>query len=373
MQRCGAASGKGGASACATRLLRPYPRSKNDRLEPSIYLYKDIPVVRQTLLPLCTLLLLTGCQAQSFPLPKSQQLSPDKVAEIAATIEQKYPKLSTELRGKLLNTVVRSIDDMVFVEGGQFDMGDFGWICDYDEQDVCEWPCGQDPARLCNISPDGDDDFVHPVKLSSYYLSKIQATLGDFDLFFIAQGKPLFDTEYRKREDLQFRYQPNLPAPTKTWQEAKDYCQWIGQLSGYPVDLPTEAQWEYAARSRGQHVLFPTDNGNLNYGENFPLEAEIDTFPVKRFPPNPLGLYDMSGNTTDWVNDWYGEDYYQHSPLENPQGPETGEKRIKRGSNYSEYSLTAAPIVRRWAEKPTLRGHYQGNSFRCAIQSDKPL
>lgn len=62
-------------------------------------------------------------------------------------------------------------------------MGDFGWICEYDEKDVCTWPCGQEPEQLCNISSKGNDDFVHPVKLSSYYLSKYQATLADFDLF----------------------------------------------------------------------------------------------------------------------------------------------------------------------------------------------
>lgn len=331
-------------------------------------------MLRQLVLALPAMRFLVGCEAESGPLPTSKSLAPEKVSTIAATIAKKYPDLSSELRGKVLNTVVQSIDNMVFVEGGQFDMGDFGWICEYDEKDVCTWPCGQDPEQMCNISPDGDDDFVHPVKLSGYYLSKLQTTLEQFDLFFVANGKPLFDTKYRNREDLKDTlYNPTLPAPTQSWQEAKDYCQWIGKLSGYPVELPTEAQWEYAARSRGDHVLFPTDTGSLSYGKNFPMVSETATFSVKRFTPNPLGLYDMSGNATDWVNDWYGKDYYQHSPLENPKGPDTGTKRIKRGSNYSEAPLFAAPIVRRWAEEPIQDGHYQGNSFRCAIQSDQPL
>ncbi|WP_339456930.1 hypothetical protein [Pseudomonas sp. EA_65y_Pfl1_P120] len=84
-------------------------------------------MIGRVLLPLCTLLLLTGCQAQSSSLPKSQKLSSDKVAQIAATIEQKYPKLSTEVRGKLLNTVVQSLDNMVFVEGGGVSDGGF-WL-----------------------------------------------------------------------------------------------------------------------------------------------------------------------------------------------------------------------------------------------------
>ncbi|WP_236645639.1 formylglycine-generating enzyme family protein [Pseudomonas sp. Ant30-3] len=330
-------------------------------------------MVRHILLPICTVLLLTGCQAQTSPLPKSQKLSPEKVAEINATIEHKYPKLSNEVRSKLLNTVVQSLDNMVFIEGGEFQMGDFGWPYDDDPANLCDWPCGVEPERMGRISMDGDDDFVHPVKLSNYSLSKFQTTMGDFDLFFIAQSKPLFDAELRKRDDLQFRYQSDLPAATQSWQEAKSYCGWLGELSGYPVDLPTEAQWEYAARSRGQYVAFPTDNGSLNYGRNFPLQGKGRRFAVDSFVPNPLGLYNMSGNATDWVNDWYDKNYYRHSPLENPQGPATGTERIRRGTNAGEDPLLTASSVRRYPNEPVRSRHLPGTSFRCAIQYNQPL
>lgn len=330
-------------------------------------------MIRPYALALASTMLLTGCGAESGSLPSSQSMSPEKVASIATTIKTKYPDLPSELRDKVLNTVVQSIDNMVFVEGGQFDMGDFGWICEYDEKDVCTWPCGQEPEQLCNISSKGNDDFVHPVKLSSYYLSKYQATLADFDLFFVANGKHLYDEEDRKREDLKELYLPNLPAPTQSWHEAKDYCTWIGSLSGYEVDLPTEAQWEFAARNRGQHILFPTDTGSLDFGKNFPFENEEENFPVNRFAPNPLGLYGMAGNSTDWVNDWYSEDYYKISPIENPQGPVTGQKKVRRGSTTLEAPLSAAPLVRRWPEEIVQKNHSSGTSFRCAIQSGKPL
>lgn len=330
-------------------------------------------MIRPYALALASTMLLTGCGAESGSLPSSQSMSPEKVASIATTIKTKYPDLSSELRDKVLNTVVQSIDNMVFVEGGQFDMGDFGWICEYDEKDVCTWPCGQEPEQLCNISSKGNDDFVHPIKLSSYYLSKYQATLGDFDLFFVANGEPLYDEEYRKREDLKFRYQSDLPAPTKRWQEANDYCQWLGDLSGYVVDLPTEAQWEYAARSRGQHLLFPTDTGSLDYGKNFPIEDEEHNFPVGRFAPNQLGIYGLSGNSTDWVSDWYDDNYYKNSPLENPQGPESGTQRIRRGSIVLEAPLSSAPMIRRWATSPVQKYHTSDTGFRCAIQTSAPL
>ncbi|MET3050474.1 MULTISPECIES: SUMF1/EgtB/PvdO family nonheme iron enzyme [Pseudomonas] len=330
-------------------------------------------MAKQILLSIYSLLLLTACQVQKYPLPESQKLSIEKVAKIAVTIEQKYPGLSTETRSRLLNTVVQSLDNMVFIEGGEFQMGDFGWPYDDDPANLCDWPCGVEPARMGRITPFGEDDFVHPVKLSNYHLSKVQATIGDFDLFFIAQGKRLFNAERREREDLKSFYQSNLPAPTQSWQEAKDYCRWLGQLSGYPVDLPTEAQWEYAARNRGQYVVFPTDNGNLNYGRNFPEPDKMDTLPVDSFVPNPLGLYNLSGNATDWVNDWYGKDYYRQSPVENPQGPSTGTQRVRRGANVLEGPLLSASAVRRWGDDPNQGFYNPGASFRCAIQSEEPL
>ncbi|QYX46319.1 formylglycine-generating enzyme family protein [Pseudomonas tussilaginis] len=333
-------------------------------------------MAKQILLSIYSLLLLTACQVQKYPLPESQKLSIEKVAKIAVTIDQKYSELSAETRSRLLNTVVQSLDNMVFVEGGEFQMGDFGWPYDDDPTNMCGWPCGVEPDRMGRISIHSDDDFVHPVKLSSYSLSKYQTTLRDFDLFFIAQGKPLFDAENRKREDLkEIIYAPNLPAPTKSWQEAKEYCGWLGGLSGFPVDLPTEAQWEYAARNRGQHVVFSTDNGSLNYGRNFPSSGKGKrlTFAVDSFVPNPLGIYNLSGNATDWVNDWYEKDYYRRSPLENPTGPETGTLRALRGSGYGEAPLISASTVRRWGEEPVRKRHVPGFSFRCAVQSDQSL
>ena len=318
-------------------------------------------------------LLLIGCQAPSQSMPKSEKLSPKRVVAIAERIDAQYPKLSSDLRAQMLNTVVRSLDEMVFIEGGEFEMGDFGAPCTFDPYNMGTWPYGYEPDALCPIEGRYDNSYLHLVRLTSYYLASYQTQLGDFDLFRTSQGLPLFGAEHRNREKLQFRYRVNNPAPTKTWQEAKDYCLWLGQLSGYPVDLPTEAQWEYAARNRGQHVQFPTDTGSHDPRRNIPHDDETQVLPVGQFAPTPLGLYDMAGNATDWVNDWYDPDYYRQSPVDNPQGPEAGTQKIRRGSNIGETNWQSANTVRRWADDPVSNGYYLGNGFRCAIQSDQVL
>jgi formylglycine-generating enzyme required for sulfatase activity len=119
-----------------------------------------------------------------------------------------------------------------------------------------------------------------------------------------------------------------------TWQQAKDYCQWLGKESGKKFDLPTEAQWEYAARSRGQYFPFATNNGEY-LPENVPGKDELDKYtdgfgfpfyPVGKYPQIPLGLYDMGLSGSEWTNDWYASDYYSHSPVNDPQGPAQGTK-----------------------------------------------
>ncbi|SFV57516.1 hypothetical protein MNB_SM-4-312 [hydrothermal vent metagenome] len=119
-------------------------------------------------------------------------------------------------------------------------------------------------------------------------------------------------------------------APVENWQRAKDYCQWLGKVSGKKYDLPTEAQWEYAARNGGKRVVFATDDGTYRKGEN--CDAEQDK--PGRFKPSPLGFYDLSGNVAEWVNDWYSPKY-EAKAVTNPRGPKRGSKKVSRGNAVS--------------------------------------
>ena len=324
------------------------------------------------------LALFIGCaiaaSCSSANLPESQKLSPSKVGEIAARIDSQYPDLSQDRRDEILRVVVRSLDEMVFIQGGTFEMGDFGWKCDFDPAEVCTWPCGASPEKLCNITMKGDAP-LHPVELSAYHLAAKKTTMGDFNLYRSMLGQPVVLSDLANRADLAPLFDPMNAAPLESWQEAKDYCQWLGALSGYPVDLPTEAQWEYAARNKGEKVLYATNDGSLRLGENYPYDEAHQTLTVRvdAFPPNPLGLYMMAGGATEAVNDWYSDDYFRESPLKNPQGPSSGTKRVARGANLSETPWISANTVLRRGLKLEPGTHSLADSFRCAIQSVDPL
>ncbi|WP_407364521.1 SUMF1/EgtB/PvdO family nonheme iron enzyme (plasmid) [Pseudomonas luteola] len=319
--------------------------------------------------------LLAACHSESASLPISKSLSTEKVEQIAKAVDSKYPNLTAPEKADILAIVVRSVDEMVFIEGGKFQMGDFGWACDYNPEDNCTWPCGQPEEQLCNISLKMDAP-LHRIELSSYMLAGKKTTLHDFDLFRSALGLDEFQAEERKDPYLKDNFAPNNPAPTKSWREAKEYCGWLGELTGLPFDLPTEAQWEFAARNRGQNVLYPTSNGSLNFGKNYPPKHESGAYkiyPVGSFSPNPLGLYEMGAIATEWVDDWYAEDYYAHSPVKDPKGPSSGSLKISRGSNSAETPWSSANTVMRREMKPEQEHYYDIYSFRCSVQQGSCL
>ncbi|QXI30592.1 formylglycine-generating enzyme family protein [Pseudomonas vanderleydeniana] len=334
---------------------------------------------RNRLFPVALLLVLAGCNQTSPVL--SQSLAPQHVREIAERIDQRYPQQPAAKRKALLQQVITAIDNMVFVEGGTFEMGDFGWIGEYDPENMCEWPCGVSRDELWFLVPDSDSRPLHTVRLDSFYMAKYHTTVAEDDLFRYFTGLPQYRmelTDEDRRDNLTQSYRirvpemfkPDYPARSKLWQEAKDYCLWLGELSGLLVDLPTEAQYEYAARSGGRYVVYSTDTGSVIRGKN--VHAKGDIYPVGHFPPNPLGLYEMGENAVSWVDDWYAADYYENSPVENPRGPETGTEKVQRGGT-ALWTPSASMTMRRINSPMVLLDYYAQNSYRCSIQKSGPL
>ncbi|MFM9948606.1 MAG: SUMF1/EgtB/PvdO family nonheme iron enzyme [Saprospiraceae bacterium] len=236
-------------------------------------------------------------------------------------------------------------DQMIPIKGGIFDMGDtFGDGIDREQP-------------------------VHKVTLSDYWLCKYPVTQGLWKAIMGENNNP----SYFKDSDL-------LPVEQVSWDDAQEFIQVLNKKTGGQYRLPTEAEWEYAAREGGKKIRFgngkdianPAEmnfNATKDYKQPYSIVGEYraKTTPVNQFKPNALGLYDMAGNVYDWCADWFAEDYYQQCQAQgmvsNPQGPDTGTYRVLRGGGWFNYPLFCRAAWR-YHNEPTLR--YYSVGFRVA-------
>jgi formylglycine-generating enzyme required for sulfatase activity len=193
-----------------------------------------------------------------------------------------------------------------------------------------------------------DEKPFHPVIITKdFWIGQTEVTVGAYKHFIAVTGRqihaaPSFNQDWANE---------NLPIASVTWDESRDYCVWAGGR------LPTEAEWEYAARGGSTEARYGT---LAEIASGSPYGSLPRAVGQKR--PNGFGLFDVLGNASEWVNDWYDEKYYQHSPSKDPTGPEGDGSRILRGG-----PLTTKPwIVRvsyRDRKDPGGRDFY--DSFRC--------
>lgn len=272
----------------------------------------------------------------SFKQPAS--LVADMKAIQTGTLQQRLDALKAKV-----------LRDQVFVKGGTFLMGDFGRL---QSKEHLPWD------NNANSSP------LHKVTLTSYSISKYLVTKAESDLYSEATHQPVMGAE-----ELRNVLKADSPLGGN-WYQAKSYCQWLGKLTGKPFDLPTEAQWEYAARDRGRFIVYPTDNGKIEYNKNtltYYLGLRLMRMGragVGILPPNPLGMYDMIGGA-EWTVDWYSPDYYAHSSEVDPSGPAKGTKKVRRSSDTATYSMT----MHRWPGDP----RKDGAGIRCVVNSPAPV
>lgn len=153
---------------------------------------------------------------------------------------------------------------------------------------------------------------------------------------------------------------PNLPVEGVSWDDAQKFCEAVNRKGdGYHYRLPTEAEWEYAARA---------GDTSCRYGPLVEVAWSRDnsggkTHPVGEKKPNAFGLYDTLGNVWEWVQDWHSITYYSHSPESDPQGPDSGEYRISRGGSWRGLVRGQSRVSARYMLKPKVRSIVVG--FRC--------
>lgn len=226
-----------------------------------------------------------------------------------------------EYTNKIVPVIQNLIANMVYVEGGTFMMGD------------------------------KDNKPKHKVTISSFAIGKYEVTQKEWET---VMG---YNPSYFPGD--------NKPVDGVSWNDCQAFINQLNNITGAKFRLPTEAEWEFSARG-----------GNLSKGYKFSGSDELNvvawnvknsantTHDIGTKSPNELGLYDMSGNVTEWCSDWYDGSYYRLSPNSNPQGPSTGTSRVARGGSFSD-GLFCEVSNRLLFSQPDSRN--SGYGFRLAL------
>ncbi|WP_293193966.1 formylglycine-generating enzyme family protein [Ottowia sp.] len=250
-----------------------------------------------------------------------------------------------------------------------------------------------DARRLAQLADEGP---VHRVRITrAFWMGAHEVTVGQFRRFVEASGyvpesvadgtgaygfSPSYSARQSEREDAfegrspryswqhtGFAQSDDHPVVNVTWNDAMAMARWLSRREGATYRLPTEAEWEYAARA-GTRTRYPAGDAPdvlLASANTFDREASLRwprwrqqtgpgsdghpfTAPVGSYAPNAFGLYDMIGNAWEWCADWYGEDYYARSPVDDPPGPATGNARARRGGSWHTWPLYSRVAFRNW-------------------------
>jgi formylglycine-generating enzyme len=271
----------------------------------------------------------------------------------------------------------------------------------------------------------GDELPLHRVKITQpFYMGIHTVTVGQFKRFVqetnyrsdaerdgpatvpeAGSGRPIragpggygynadtdtFDTDRNPKHiwrDPGFPQTDDHPVVDVSFNDATAFAQWLSRKEAKTYRLPTEAEWEYACRAGTTTRYWAGDDpeglpkiANLydaTTAKRFPewnkyaLQASdgfVFTAPVGSFQPNAFGLYDMHGNAWQWVSDWYGADYYAKSPVEDPQGPATGIRHVRRGGAWLSWPLYVRASFRNFN---TPESRYFNLSFRLVLEDRK--
>jgi len=227
-------------------------------------------------------------------------------------------------------------DNYMFVKGGTFEMGD-----PFNDGTPNERP-------------------IHKVTLSDFYMSKYEVTFEAYDSYC--------NSVHKKKPDDKGWGRGKRPVIYVTLSDAKEYCKWLSQKSGKRYRLPTEAEWEYAARVSGRNLRWSGTNNPASVEQFAWIKSNSGekTHPVGEKKPNGLGLYDMTGNVDEWVTDRYGS--YSSTDQVDPTGPLQGTTFTSRGGSWSHDDYHSRNT---WRGYPVPAGFsYCHTGFRIVLEAD---
>jgi formylglycine-generating enzyme len=199
---------------------------------------------------------------------------------------------------------------------------------------------------------------IHRVWVDAFSLAAMQVTNAEYARFLgatAAPPPPFWD-------DPNFNHLQQ-PVTGVSWHEAARYCEWLSSQTAHAYRLPTEAEWELAARSGLEQKAFPWGDAPPQTLPDYAMRWQTGPEPVARYAPNALGLYDICDNVHEWCHDWYDPNYYAVSPDRNPPGPEPTKRKSSRGGSWRHH-IKVARCSTRSSIPPEF--HYADYGFRVA-------
>jgi sulfatase modifying factor 1 len=173
---------------------------------------------------------------------------------------------------------------------------------------------------------------VHRVWVDEFSLAGCQVTNAEYAAFLASTGAP--PPPFFEQPEFST---PQQPVVGVSWFEAVAYCEWLARATGKRYRLPTEAEWERAARGGVEGKLFPWGDEPPQSRAGYHARWRNGPEKVGESPANGFGLHEMCENVHEWCSDWFAADYYPHSPERNPRGPESGVRRASRGGSWRHH------------------------------------
>lgn len=210
-----------------------------------------------------------------------------------------------------------------------------------------------------------DERPAHRVWVDAFELAAFQTTNAEYARFVKATNC----TAPQLWDDRNFN-QPQQPVTAVSWFDATAYCEWLSRMTGKRFRLPTEAEWERAARGGVEGELYPWGSAEPQTLPNYAMRWKDGPETVGLYAPNPFGLYNLGDNVHEWCSDWYDPAYYAASPERNPPGPASGTRRASRGGSWRHH-IKVTRTAARSSIPPEFK--YADYGFRVACSGDFSL